>query len=166
MTARVIIVDIPPCPRCHATAIPDDDDSTWDARKQGRWLRGVKFLRAQPSMNRTEFICMECGSSWSEIGMPENWQQQEHNAQRPIQKEIDAAKGSRLEYDEDPEIPEEMLGEMPEMPADLGETTSVPSIKEEMAKINEEHPELMQKIQPWQHQLKELLASRPDLVKG
>lgn len=163
---RVILTEIPECPRCHAKACPEDEASTWDARKQGRWLRGVKFLRAIPTMNRTEFICMECGSEWSELGMPTNWQQCEALAQRPVQREIDAARDTRLEYDDDPEIPQEMLGDMPDMPADLGETTTVPSIKDEMAKIKELYPEKLEKAMPWQHQLKTLLESRPDLVKG
>lgn len=167
MRAHIVqITDLPQCGRCGATPCPDDGAATWDAKKQGKWLRGVKFLRAQPEFNRTELICMECGCTWSVQGLPENWQKLEHLAQRPEPIEVQRARETRLEYDDDPPIPEEMLGEMPEMPAELAETTTVPSIKEEMAKLNEEHPELLAKAQPWQHQLKTLLAARPDLVKG
>lgn len=166
MTRRPLLDNVPDCPKCGVSSCPDDDGALWDTKKQGRWLRGVKFMRADPTLNRTEFICMECGCTFSELGLPKDWSKLELLAQRPEPVEQQRAESTRLEYDDDPEIPEEMLGDMREAPADLAETTTIPSVAEEMQKLAEAHPEILEKAMPMKEQVRRAVLAAQHLIKS
>ena len=108
---------IPDCPICSATVI-DHQVKRFDEGKMPPYLSGVKYLRTERLLNRTEWICMECGSDFYTPGISRDWENRETVADN---------------------IP------IPERPESVEKSRATTPLERGMAEIREKWPELLER---------------------